>query len=140
VGQDTDGLTNPFDIGADWAVKFDKPYFVGKRSLQMISAMPVKQRLVGFKLLPGMTGAAPQECHLIIEDGEIIGRLTSIGYSVAVGAHIGLAFVPPTHTTPGQLLTIRRTDGSEVRAEVVTRPFYDPKDLRQKEITQEIAA
>jgi sarcosine oxidase, subunit alpha len=140
VGQDTDGLTNPFDIGADWAVKFDKAYFVGKRSLKMITEKPARQRLIGFKLHSGFTGPAPQECHLIIEDGEIIGRITSIGFSTAVGAHIGLAFVPPTHTEPGKVLSIRRSDGSEVRAEVVTRPFYDPKDLRQKEISSEAAA
>ena len=140
VGQDTDGLTNPFDIGADWAVKFDKPYFVGKRSLKMITEKPARQRLIGFKLQSGFTGAAPQECHLIIEAGEIIGRITSIGFSAAVGAHIGLAFVPPTHTEPGQILSIRRSDGSVVQAEVVTRPFYDPKDLRQKEESSEAAA
>lgn len=140
VGQDTDGLTNPFDIGADWAVKFDKPYFVGKRSLKMIAEKPARQRLVGFKLRSGIKGPAPQECHLIIEGGEIIGRITSIGSSEAVGGVIGLAFVPSTHTDTGRLLSIRLSDGNQVQAEVVTRPFYDPKDLRQKELTQEAAA
>jgi sarcosine oxidase subunit alpha len=137
VGQDTDGLSTPFDIGADWAVKFDKTYFVGKRSLQLISARPQRQRLVGFTLLPDLQGAPPLECNLVIEGGEIIGRVTSIAWSVAVDAWIGLAFLPPTHSAEGTEFSIRRSDGSEIRARVAARPFYDPKDRRQKDLVIE---
>ena len=36
IGQDTDGLTTPAEAGVDWAVKMDKPYFVGQRSLKIV--------------------------------------------------------------------------------------------------------
>ena len=36
VGQDTDFDTTPAKVGIDWAVRMDKPYFVGKSSLERL--------------------------------------------------------------------------------------------------------
>ena len=36
VGQDTDGLTDPFEANARWAVNMQKPFFVGQRSLKIL--------------------------------------------------------------------------------------------------------
>jgi sarcosine oxidase subunit alpha len=134
VSQDTDGLTNPFEVGMDWAVKLDKPFFVGKRSLQIVKKMPLKRKLVGFRLAENYSGEVPKECHLIIENGDIAGRVTSIAWSPHVGRYIGLAFVLPSMTEPGTPFSIRITDGSMVAAEVCSTPFFDPEDQRQKEI------
>lgn len=133
LGQDTDGLTTPFEVGMDWAVKLDKPFFVGQRALQAIQRKPLRQKLVGFKLPAGLSGAVPQECHLIIERGEIAGRVTSIAFSPNLGHHIGLAFIHPGLAKPGQFVEIRLTDGSLVGAEVCKTPFFDPTDERQKD-------
>jgi glycine cleavage system aminomethyltransferase T len=38
ISQDTDGLTTPLEVGMDWAVKMNKPFFVGQRSLAAIAA------------------------------------------------------------------------------------------------------
>ena len=35
VGQDTDGLTHPAEAGMEWALAKKKPFFVGKRSIEM---------------------------------------------------------------------------------------------------------
>lgn len=133
IGQDTDGLTNPYDVGLEWALKMDKPFFVGKRSLQVIDRQPRKQQLVGFKLGSAFTGTAPQECHLVIEKGEIAGRVTSIAWSPTLGHHIGLAFVRPEMAANGTPIAIRLSDGSTVQATVTRTPFYDPENLKQKE-------
>ncbi len=133
VSQDTGGLSNPFEVGMDWAVRLDKPFFTGKRSLQIIRKMPLKRRLVGFRLPENHAGQLPLECHLIIADGDIAGRVTSIAWSPHVGRHIGLAFVLPSMAEPGTPVSIRVSDGSMVQAEVCTTPFFDPDDLRQKE-------
>ncbi len=133
VSQDTDGLTHPFEVSMDWAVKLDKPFFVGQRSLKILKQMPLKRKLAGFRLPAGYSGQVPQECHLVIVDGEIAGRVTSIYWSPNVGCHIGLAFLPPELATPGSRFEIRVTDGSMVAAEVCETPFFDPEDLRQKE-------
>ena len=37
VGQDTDGLTDPFEANARWAVNMQKPFFVGQRSLKILA-------------------------------------------------------------------------------------------------------
>jgi len=133
IGQDTDGLTNPYDVGLEWALKMDKPFFVGKRSLQVIERQPRKQQLVGFVLGQGFAGTAPQECHLVIENGEIAGRVTSIAWSPSLDCHIGLAFVRPSQAEAGTTIAIRLTDGSSVQATVARTPFYDPENLKQKE-------
>ncbi|WP_040570943.1 2Fe-2S iron-sulfur cluster-binding protein [Methyloversatilis thermotolerans] len=134
VSQDTDGLTHPFEVGMDWAVKFDKLFFTGKRSLQILRTMPLKRKLVGFRLAENHSGEAPKECHLVIRDGDIAGRVTSISWSPHVGRYIGLAFLPPDMAAVGTPFTIRLSDGGTVNAEVCDTPFFDPKDERQKEI------
>jgi sarcosine oxidase subunit alpha len=133
VGQDTDGLTTPFEVGMDWAVKLAKPFFVGKRSLEAIRKRPLRQKLVGFRLPESHAGDTPKECHLIIEGGEIAGRVTSVAWSPNVGRWIGLAFVRPDMTEVGRPLQIRLSDKRIVAAEVCATPFFDPKDERQKE-------
>jgi sarcosine oxidase subunit alpha len=132
VGQDTDGNTNPFEAGLDWAVKMDKPFFVGQRSLRILAAKPPRQRLVGFELDAELFGPPPQECHLVIDGDDIGGRVTSICHSEALGRHVGLAMVAPHLAAPGTRLAIRRSGGTEVAATVCPTPFYDPQGLRQK--------
>ncbi|MGB9129993.1 MAG: FAD-dependent oxidoreductase [Thiobacillus sp.] len=133
IGQDTDGLTTPGEAALDWAVKMDKPFFVGQRSLQAIAGKPRRQQLVGFMLSAGHAGEAPKECHLVIENGEIAGRVTSIAWSPTLSRHIGLAYVQSGMAAVGNTFTIRLSDGSLVSAEVMKTPFYDPDNLRQKE-------
>ena len=132
VGQDTDGLTTPREAGLGWAVKMDKSFFVGQRSLQSMAKYPVKHTLVGFMLEP-FQGMPPQECHLVIDRGEIAGRVTSIAYSPSLKRFIGLAYVQPELATVGDRFSIRRSDGSFVTATITPTPFYDPENLRQKE-------
>ncbi len=133
ISQDTDGLTNPFDVGLDWALKMDKPFFVGQRSLRVIAQQPRKQKLVGFVLEPGYAGTVPLECHLVIHQGEMAGRVTSIAFSAAVGQTIGMAFVAPELAEVGNAISIRLSDGSQVPATVTRTPFFDPDNLKQKE-------
>jgi sarcosine oxidase, subunit alpha len=133
LGQDTDGLTTPWDVGLKWAVAMDKPFFVGQRSLKAIAAQPPRQQLVPFTLAPDLAGEAPKECHLVIEDGDIAGRVTSIYRSPHLGCHIGLGFVRPEMAQKGRRFWIRLSSGQQVPAQVAEAPFYDPKDERQKE-------
>ncbi|NVI06881.1 glycine cleavage T C-terminal barrel domain-containing protein [Paraburkholderia youngii] len=141
VSQDTDGLTTPRDAGMEWAVKMDKPFFVGKRSLQIIDRAPAKQRLVGFALDAGQRETGLRECHLVIDRGEIAGRVTSVAWSATLKKTIGLAFVRPDQAEPGTRISFRLTDGRMVPATVVPTPFYDPGNERQKDsVTTETAS
>ncbi len=132
IGQDTDGLTTPIEAAMGWAVKMDKPYFIGQRSLKIISAKKSKAQLVGFVLDSEDESAAPKECHLVISDGQIAGRVTSIAFSPALGRHVGLAFVAPYMAAEDSRFFIRADGGRMMQARVVPTPFYDPSGALQK--------
>jgi sarcosine oxidase subunit alpha len=131
IGQDTDGLTHPFEAGMSWAVKMDKPFFVGQRSLAILAKKPLSRKLVGFSLPADYAGPIPKECHLVIESGQIAGRVTSVTFSPTLRRVIGLAYVKPEQSQPGSSIEIRVDHGEMVRATVVRTPFYDPDNLRQ---------
>ena len=130
VGQDTDGLTDPHEASAMWAVAMKKPFFVGQRSLRILQARGPRQELVGIEL--AATAPLPKECHLIIDKGAIAGRVTSVTYSRALNKSIGLAMLSPDLAEIGRDIRIRVDNGDLLAARVAPAPFYDPKNLRQK--------
>jgi sarcosine oxidase subunit alpha len=132
IGQDTDGLTTPLECGLEWAARMDKPFFIGQRSLRIVGNRPRRQKLVGFALPAGFSGSAPRECHLVIRNGEIAGRVTSITLSETLGQHVGLAYVRPELAEEGARFNIRVDGGAMVEATVVKTPFYDIAGDRQK--------
>jgi sarcosine oxidase subunit alpha len=132
VGQDTDGLTNALEIDAPWALKMDKPFFVGQRSLRILDPLPRRQRLVGFTL-PAGAARAPKECHLVLDGAEIAGRVTSVGYSPTLQRCIGLALVKP-EVAAGKALRIRIDGGALIDAKIAKLPFYDAAGARQREV------
>lgn len=132
IGQDTDALTNPFEVGLEWALGKNKPFFVVQRSLAIVKAQPLTRRLTGIVFPPGYTGVLPEECHLIFEGDEMVGRVTSIARRSTLGRPLGLAFLRPDLARPGNRVTIRAAHGTPVTAEVVALPFYDPDNARQQ--------
>ncbi len=129
VSQDTDGMSHPGELSLGWAVNRKKPFFVGCRSVDIMMAKPMKRKLVGFRL--PADSAKPEEGHLVIEQGEVTGNITSCEYSPAVKAIIGMAFAGIEQSEPGSKIGIR-VDGKMLQAEVVSLPFYDPKNSRQE--------
>ncbi len=132
VSIDTDALTNPFEANLGWVVKEDKEFFVGQRSLAILKKQPVTRQLVGFEIVPDYRGPLPEECHLILDQQRIVGRVTSIAHRSTLGKTIGLAFLCPEMTKPGTPFTIRVDKRQLVKATVVPLPFYDPENRRQK--------
>jgi sarcosine oxidase subunit alpha len=130
VGQDTDGVTNALELDMPWAVKMDKPFFVGQRSLRILATLPQRQKLVGFTL-PPEAPRRPKECHLVLDGTQIAGRVTSVGRSPTLGRCIGLALVSPA-AAAGKQLKIRIEDGEEIVADIAAPPFYDPAGERQR--------
>ena len=62
VSQDTDGLTDPFEAHLGWAVKLDKPFFVGKREPRdhrREGAAPTAGRLRAAARCAGAAGEPP---------------------------------------------------------------------------------
>ena len=131
VGQDTDGLTHPAEAGMEWALAKKKPFYVGKRSVDMQMAKGMTRKLVGFTVT-GTDVPTPKECHLVIRDGDIVGRVTSVAISPTLGKAVGLVFLPPAMSDIGSRFQIRVDGGLMADAEVVATPFYDPENKRQE--------
>jgi sarcosine oxidase, subunit alpha len=131
VGQDTDGLTNPAEAGMEWALAKKKPFYVGKRAVDIQIGKGTARRLVGFALTDA-AAPCPKESHLVIRGGAIAGRVTSAVRSPSLGKVVGLAYLPDDLSAAGSRFEIRVDAGRMVSAEVVTTPFYDPENKRQE--------
>jgi sarcosine oxidase subunit alpha len=129
VGQDTDGMTHPGEVGLDWAMNRTKPDFVGRRSVDILAASSPIRQLVGFSL--DLTAPKPLEGHLVIKDGDIVGNVTSCEISPTLNQIIGLAYAHPDDASPGDRIAIRTEGGVLVQARVEALPFYDPGNARQ---------
>jgi len=139
VGQDTDGLTNPFEANMPWAVPLKtKPWFTCKPSLALLKDR-CNRNLRGFMLPKGYSGELPRECHLLIENGDIVGRITSIAYSPALGRHIGLAMVDLPLAATDKPFQVRVDSGALVSLEPCATPFYDAEGARQTVDLTEVA-
>ncbi len=132
VGQDTDSLTDPLGAGLEWAVKWEKRTFFGKRSLGRLRSTPSRNRLVGFE---ASGNTPPEEGDQVVRPGqgpiglEIIGRVTSARFSLTLGKVIGLCWLPEGSAAPGTWIQIRSR--GEVRSgKVAALPFYDPAGER----------
>jgi sarcosine oxidase subunit alpha len=125
-------LTTPYEAALEWTLRMDKPFFVGQRSLRIVQKRTPRRRLVGFALEHGLAAGAPKECHLIIQDGGIAGRVTSVAFSETLGRHLGLALIAPELAREGNRFSIRADGGHMVEAAVVKTPFYDAAAERQK--------
>jgi sarcosine oxidase subunit alpha len=130
ISQDTDGMTHPAEIDMQWAMGRKKPFFVGKRSIEILEAQPLKRKLVGFTLPKG--SPQPLEGHLVLDGADISGNVTSCEYSQTLGQIIGLAYAGAHQAKPGMHIPIRVEGGKIVQAQVVKLPFYDPENIRQE--------
>jgi len=129
VGVDTDALTNPYEADMGWAVKIEKPEFVGKATLSRAAKDLSRERLIGFVLGgPGL----PQDGAAIVVDGQLAGRVTSSRHSPAQQTAVGLGWVKASQAQDGATIDVR-VDGKLVQAKVTMQPFYDPEGGRLRQ-------
>ncbi|EBA04364.1 FAD dependent oxidoreductase/aminomethyl transferase [Rhodobacterales bacterium HTCC2150] len=132
-GHDITCEDHVLEAGLGFAVKTDKPNFIGRDAVLRKKETGLSNRLVQFKL----TDPEPLLYHNepIIRDGEIVGFLTSGSYGHTLGGAIGLGYVPCAGQTAADLLgSTYEIDvcGRRVKAEASLRPMYDPKSERVK--------
>ena len=121
VGMDTELDTTPRRLNMDWAVKMDKPDFVGRTALARTADLVDHRRLFGFT----MDGIAPTEGAPIYIDDRIVGHVASSFTSPTIGKAIILGW--QKHTPWADTVTI---DGRT--ATVAHRPFNDPDGSRAR--------
>ncbi len=146
VGQDTDATSDPISAGQNWAVKLDKPDFLGQRLLTRISEDGPIQKLVGFKMVNGdilSQDVTPEEGLQIVTKVplseahplglKIIGWVTSSRYSPTLQESIGLCWLPAEMADQaGTRFTIRRND-QLIQAQVHHGAFVDPDGRRLRQ-------
>jgi aminomethyltransferase len=111
----------PVQAGLSWALKLNKPDFVGKAALAAQRDRGDYARIVGLV----MEGRAPaREGYPVLLDGRRVGEIRSGSIAPSVGnKNIATALVAPEAATEGTALavTIR---GESHAARVVPLPFY----------------
>ena len=126
---DTDALSTALEADLAWAVKFDKPDFIGRAALLRVQERGPRQKLVGYVMEDPQI--VPQDGAAVLLDGRPVGRVTSARFSPTLGQSIGMAWVPIEQAMPGTSFQVR-VDGKTATARVVAGPFYDPHGERMR--------
>ena len=133
-GHDITDEDHVLEAGLGFAVKPDKGDFLGREAVLRKRDAGLTRRLMQFRL----TDPAPLVFHNepILRDGKIVSFLTSGNYGHALGAAIGLGYVPcrPDESPAEMLASSYAIDvaGRIVAAEASLTPLYDPKSARPR--------
>ncbi|MBZ9733605.1 (2Fe-2S)-binding protein [Mesorhizobium sp. CA18] len=131
IGQDTDAITTPEELGFGWAVSKKKPFFVGKRSIEMRARLGHTRKLVGLQFSADARNIPGQSC-LVLRGGAPVGQITSVGFSPSLGTHIALAYVHVDDQAEGSRVTVKCRNGELVEVPLVAHAFFDPTNARQE--------
>ncbi|MEP1961668.1 GcvT family protein [Tateyamaria sp.] len=132
-GHDITCEDHVLEAGLGFAVKKDKPSFIGRDAVLRKQDEGLSMRMVQFKL----TDPEPLLYHNepIVRDGQIVGYLSSGAYGHHLGAAMGLGYVPCKGEAAADVLASTYeidVAGTRVKADVSLRPMYDPKSERTK--------
>jgi aminomethyltransferase len=116
----TESIT-PVQAGLKWALKLEKPEFVGKDALEEQLALDRYSRIVGLV----MEGRAPaREGYSVWFEGRMVGSVCSGSIAPSVGnKNIATALVAPEASAAGTVLDVE-IRGKKHAATVVALPFY----------------
>jgi len=119
-GHEIDDTTTPLDAGLGWVVKLAKGDFLGRDVLVAQKEQGLDKKLVGFEMVGRGIGRQGYE---VLENGEVVGRVTSGSFSPTLEKAIGMAYVPPRLAEAGTEIEIQVRKNA-VPARVVPIPFY----------------
>ncbi|MDP5361983.1 MAG: aminomethyltransferase family protein, partial [Paracoccaceae bacterium] len=132
-GHDITSEDHVLEAGLGFAVKTDKPAFIGRDAVLRKRDAGLDRRLMQFKL----TDPEPLLYHNepVLRDGKVVGHLTSGGYGHHVGGALGMGYVPCKGESVADLLASTfeiDVMGTRVKAAAQLKPFYDPTGERAK--------
>jgi aminomethyltransferase len=119
-GHELDENITPLQAGLAWAIKFDKPAFVGRDALAAQRDAGDYTRIVGVT----MEGRAPARAgYAVFASGERAGEVRSGSWGPSVAKNIATALVAPSAAAEGTPLEIE-IRGARHPAVTVPLPFY----------------
>ena len=119
-GADIGPATNPIEAGLERFVVSGHS-FCGADAVRQAQASGPTRRLVGFECAG--EGPIPRHGSTLVADGQVVGEVTSGGYSPTLDRTIGLGYVPVRLASPGTRLHVD-IRGKLAEAAVVSLPFY----------------
>lgn len=119
-GNDIDATTSVLEADLGWIVGWKKETFVGDQALRAQKERGVERKLVGFEMVDR---AIARHGHLVMQDDQQVGYVTSGTQTPFLKKAIGMAYVPVALTAPGSTLQID-IRGRRATATVVELPFY----------------
>jgi sarcosine oxidase subunit alpha len=127
VGSDTDGTTNPLDLGYASAIERKRGDFIGRRSLERAhDRRPDRRQLVGIEPI-APTDVFVAGAHIVTGDGAARrseGFVTSACSSPMLGRAIGLGLLERGAQRLGEVVTVFDC-GRTAAARIVSPVFYD---------------
>lgn len=120
-GNDLRPDVSPYEARSGWAVSLDRDDFRGRDALVAAKEAGPARRLVGVR---GDTRRPLRAGSSVLVDGEVVGELTSGGFSPTLEVGIGLASVAAGSVTDGDRIEVDLR-GRPVPVTVVRPPFVD---------------
>lgn len=117
-GHEMNDEITPLETGLNFAVKMDKPDFIGKAAIEA-KGEPKIQR-VGLKVIG--RGIIREEQDVLL-NGEVIGHTTSGTQAPFLNMPVGMALLDARYTEVGTKLEVD-VRGRKVEVEIIPLPFY----------------
>jgi len=121
---------SPLDASLDRFVDFAKPQFVGRDALIAERDRGPRYKFVPLVLDDPGHADAPANAS-VFAGSELVGIVTSGGWSFTLDASIALAYVERRHASPSTPLQIE-IFGERVAATVRSEPLFDPSNDRPR--------
>jgi sarcosine oxidase subunit alpha len=136
IGDETDGMTTPLDLGLGWAVSKKKADYIGKHSLARphMAAQELRKQFVGIltedpeKVLP--IGSYASETRENRPPVKTIGHVSSSYWSPTLGRSIALALIANGRARHGETVHFP-LEHEAVAGKIVDPVFFDREGKRQ---------
>jgi aminomethyltransferase len=117
-GNDIDASTNPIEAGLGWITKLDKDNFIGKEALVDAKAN-ITRKLICIEMIDR---GIPRKGYTIVNNGAVVGEVTSGTQSPSLNQGIGLAYVAKGFAKTGTKLKMK-VRHKLLNCKVVNSPF-----------------
>jgi len=113
---------NPLEAGLKDLIDFNKGCYIGQEVIARLDTyQKVQTHLVGLKFSDSVE---MNNGHFtLVENGNEVGKVTSIVYSPKLNKNIGLAYVKSSHSSQGTQFILKLSADSNATAEVQALPF-----------------
>lgn len=130
-GHDIDETRSPIEADLGFAVskrRLRADEVAGAARMRGERKGALAQVRIGLRVLEG--APAREGAEIADASGQVIGQVTSGGFSPSLSAPIAMGYVPPTFAAPGTALTVI-VRGKAQKAEVTALPFVPHTYVRQ---------